>query len=79
MPNLVPKYSKPNCFKKRRDWKKYNTYFEESTINSFDPFYRDESGIKEKWYKMRGIEFDKEPWKKKVDKIELPPKKLAMY
>ncbi|XP_065205730.1 large ribosomal subunit protein mL66 [Planococcus citri] len=82
MPTLVPKYSKKDCFKKRRDWRKHNTYFEESTIMSWDPLYKDESGIKEKWYKMRGIDVEKfqpEPWKNKVDKIELQPKKLTFY
>ncbi|XP_029172748.1 39S ribosomal protein S18a, mitochondrial [Nylanderia fulva] len=31
MPNLAPKWSKRNP-KRRRDWKKFNTYFDENTI-----------------------------------------------
>ncbi|XP_070172265.1 small ribosomal subunit protein bS18 [Polyergus mexicanus] len=31
MPNLAPKWSRKNP-KRRRDWKKFNTYFDENTI-----------------------------------------------
>lgn len=79
MPNLVPAYSKPNCFKKRRDWKKYNTYFDEKTIRIKDKYYREEKGIKLNYYKERGIEFEPEPWKNKVDKIDITPRKLTFY
>ncbi|XKL62172.1 hypothetical protein PGB90_002005 [Kerria lacca] len=63
MPNYVPSYSKPNCFNKRREWKKYNTYFNENTIRIRDSFFNDKKGIKEKFYKQMGLEWDKEPWK----------------
>lgn len=79
MPNLVPSYSKKNCFKKRRDWKKYNTYFDENTIKLWDKFYKDESGIKEAYYKLRGVEYDSEPWKKVENRLDITPRKLAFY
>lgn len=78
MPNLVPAYSKKDCFKKRRDWKKYNTYFDENTISVFDEFYRDKHGIKEKFHKSLGLQWDAEPWKTR-HQLDVSTKKLVHY
>lgn len=78
MPNYVPSYSKPNCFNKRREWKKYNTYFNENTIRIRDSFFNDKKGIKEKFYKQMGLEWDKEPWKNRRQ-LDVSVQKLSFY
>lgn len=79
MPNLVPAYSKKDCFKKRRDWKKFNTYFDEKTIRSaWDYFIRDEHGIKKEFHKSLGLEWDEEPWKKRPT-LDVSTTKLVHY
>lgn len=81
MPNLVPSYSKPNCFKKRREWKKYNTYFDERTIQMWDRYYNDNNVAKIKYYLEKGLikQVDNHRYEPAIDnlverKIERPPK-----
>ena len=80
MPNLVPSYSKPNCQKRRRDYKKYNTYFDEKTIELRDHFdYKKNSiELKKKYYEDMGVTWDKEPWKNKYQ-VDVSTKKLKYY
>lgn len=72
----MPKYSKKDCTKRRRDWKKYNTYFDENTIKTNK--FEDRHGIQEKFYESLGLKWDKEPWKNRPT-LDVQPKKLVHY
>lgn len=78
MPNRVPHYSKANCFQKRRDWKKYLTYFDESTIRIKDKFRKDKTGLKEAFYKKMGVHSEEAPRGDNL-KVDISTRKLTFY
>lgn len=79
MPNLVPSYSKPNCQKRRREWKKYNTYFHEATIKVNDEFDSEKNSHKKiQYYKDMGVTWDEEPWKNR-HQVDVQTQKLRYF